>query len=111
MPFRRQPMSLAFAPAAYPSHDYSGEGVIYTIRAAGEVVGFLSHKTGDYERVGFLPRPGLSEDADTVRLIVYDILREYARDGRPMVDAFARILDVTQHDGPKTAPLDGLRGD
>ncbi|GAB1641757.1 hypothetical protein [Krasilnikovia sp. MM14-A1259] len=111
MPHRPLPMSLTYAPPAYPSHDYTGQGEIYTIRLGDEVVGFLSHKVGDYEHVGFLPRRGLSEDADTVRLIVYDLLRQYAADGRPMVDAFARILDVTQHDGPVTAPLDGLRED
>ncbi|BCJ41667.1 hypothetical protein GCM10010168_53350 [Actinoplanes ianthinogenes] len=111
MPFRPSPASLAAAPLAYPSHDYSGEGVIYTVRLGEETVGFLSHKTGDYERVGFLPRPDLSDNADTVRVMVYDILRRYAADGRPMVDAFAHILDVTQNDGPVTAPLDGLRGD
>ena len=111
MPYRKSPMSLAYAPAAYPSHDYNGDGEIITIRVGREVVGFLSRKLFDWKHLGFLPRPGLSEGADTVRLMVYDVLREYAAEGRPMVDAWAEILRVTQHDAPTEVPLDGLRGD
>lgn len=111
MPWKEQPADLAAAPARYPTHDYSGEGEIVTIRAGREVVGFLSRKLFDWMRVGFLPRPDLSPGADTVRLMVYETLRDFAREGRPMVDAWAEILRTTQHDAPTEAPLDGLRGD
>ncbi|MEU8655248.1 hypothetical protein [Actinoplanes philippinensis] len=111
MPWKEQPADLESAPARYPSHDYTGQGEIVTIRVGSEVVGFLSRKLLDWEHIGFLPRPDLSTEADTVRLIVYGILRDYAKEGRPMVDAWAAILDRTQHDRPKEAPLDGLRGD
>ena len=109
MPYRPQPMEGAFFPPAYPSHDYTGEGEIVTVRVGDEVVGFLSRK--DWTAVGWLPRPNLSEEADTVRQIVNDLLREGARDGAPMVNAWASVLDATQHDAPVTARLDGLRGD
>ncbi|WP_121395806.1 hypothetical protein [Micromonospora sp. M71_S20] len=101
-------MDLAHAPPRYPGHDYRGDGEIVTVRVAGEVVGHLSRK--DWTAVGWLPRPDLSEDADTVRVMVQDILRDFARDGRPLVDAWAEVLNHTQHDAPVTAPLDGLAG-
>ncbi|MEU4568671.1 hypothetical protein [Micromonospora sp. NPDC023956] len=102
---------MEYAPKAYPTHDYTGQGVIYTIRLGDEVVGFLSRKVDDWSALGFLPRPGLSPDADTVRLMVYEILARYAAEDRPLVDAFAKVLDSTKHDAPVTARLDGLRGD
>lgn len=107
MSFRASPAHLAYAPPAYPSHDYTGEGEIFTIRCAGEVVGHLTRK--DWQSIGWLPRPGLSEEAGIVREIVEDILRQFARDGRPMVDALAKVLNMTQHDRPVTGPLDGFR--
>jgi hypothetical protein len=111
MPWKPQPAGLVFAPPAYPTHDYTGQGVIYTIRAGREVVGFLSRKDFDWTALGFIARPGLSPEADIVRQMVHDILREFAAAGRPMVDAFAEVLNSTQHDAPVEAPLDGLRGD
>lgn len=107
--FRPSPAHLAYAPPAYPSHDYRGEGEIFTIRCLGEVVGHLTRKDRDWAAIGWLPRPGLSEDAGTVRFMVEDILRRFARDGRPMVDALAEILNKTQHDRPATGPLDAFR--
>ena len=109
MPWRPQPMDNAYTPPAYPSHDYRGPGEIVTVRCAGEAVGHLTRKVGDWSALGWLPRPGLSEDAGTVRMIVEDVLRRYAREGRPLVDAWARVLDLTQHDRPVTGPLDGFR--
>ncbi|MDG4801713.1 hypothetical protein [Micromonospora sp. WMMD980] len=109
MPWHEQPMELAYAPRRYPTHDYSGEGEIVTIRVGPEVVGHLSRK--GWAEVGWLPRPDLSQAADTVRVMVNDILHEGAADGVELVTAWAEILNHTQHDAPKTAPLDGLRGD
>ena len=107
MSFRPSPMSPVYVPPSYPSHDYKGEGEIITIRCVGEVVGHLTRK--DWESIGWLPRPGLSEVAGIVREIVEDILREFARDGRPMVDAWAEVLNYTQHDRSVTGPLDAFR--
>ncbi len=107
MPWRPSPASLSYAPPTYPSHDYRGEGEIFTIRCAGEVVGHLTRK--DWESIGWLPRPGLSEEAGIVREIVEDILRRFAAEGRPMVDAWAEILNTAQHDRPVTGPLDAFR--
>ncbi|MCO1616775.1 hypothetical protein M8C11_18845 [Micromonospora sp. CPM1] len=109
MPWRDQPADLVYAPPAYPSHDYRGEGEIITIRCVGQVVGHMTRKDGDWTAIGWLPQPGLSEEAEIVREIVEDILRRFARDGRPMVDALAEVLNKTQHDRPVTGPLDGFR--
>ncbi|MGR6316501.1 hypothetical protein Q2K19_10550 [Micromonospora soli] len=107
MPWRPQPAELVYAPPAYPSHDYRGEGEIFTIRLGREVVGHLTRK--DWTAIGWLPRPGLSEEAGIVREIVEDILRDFAAEGRPMVDAWAEVLNYTQHDAPVRAPLEGFR--
>ncbi|OZV74776.1 hypothetical protein CA850_29810 [Micromonospora echinospora] len=109
MPWREQPADLVFAPPRYPAHDYTGPGEIVTVRLGREVVGYLTRK--GWDGVGWLPRPGLTEDADIVRVLVYDILRDAAAEGRPLVEAWAEVLDFTTHDAPVTAPLDGLRGD
>ncbi|MFE9956174.1 hypothetical protein [Micromonospora sp. NPDC005299] len=109
MPWRPQPADLVYAPPSYPSHDYKGEGEIFTIRLGDEIVGHLTRKVGDWTALGFLPRPSLSADADIIRVMVYDILRQFARDGRPMVDAWAEVLNYTQHDAPVRAPLEGFR--
>jgi hypothetical protein len=106
MPWREQPMHLVYALPSYPGHDYRGPGEIVTVRVGPEVVGHLTRK-GD--GVGWLPRPGLSAEAGTVRLIVNDVLRTFAREGRPPVDAWAECLRLTQHDRPRVAPLDGFR--
>lgn len=109
MPWRPQPMDLAYSPPGYPSHDYRGEGEVVAVRCVGEVVGHLTRKAGDWDSIGWLPRPDLSEDAGTVREIVEGILRRYAAEGRPMVDAWAHVLNTTQHDRPVTGPLDVFR--
>lgn len=109
MPWRPAPMDPVYTPPSYPSHDYTGPGEIITVRCVGEVVGHLTRKDGDWQRIGWLPRPSLSEDAGSVRYIVEEILRDFARGGRPMVDALAEILNKTQHDRPVIGPLDGFR--
>ncbi|SBT68215.1 hypothetical protein GA0070622_5311 [Micromonospora sediminicola] len=106
MPWRPAPMDPVYTPASYPGHDYLGPGEIVTVRAGREVVG---HLTRQGARLGWLPRPALSEAAGAVRLIVEDVLCSFARDGRPLVDAWAECLRLTQHDSPVVAPLDGFR--
>jgi hypothetical protein len=106
MPWKPQPMSLVDAPPAYPSHDYRGTGEIVTVRLGDEVVG---HLTRQGERLGWLPRPDLSDDAHAVRHLVEDVLRECAAAGRPAVEAWAECLRLTQHDRPVVARLEGFR--
>jgi hypothetical protein len=101
-------MDLDYAPPTYPGHSYTGEGEIVTVRLGSEIVGHLSRQ--DWDKLGWLARPALSEDANTVRLIVEDLIAKNAREGRPMVDAYADVLNHTQHDKPVTARLDGLQG-
>lgn len=103
---RIQPMSLAYAPPTLPGHDYKGPGVTVVIRMGEEVVGYLSRK--GWDGIGFLPRAGLSSDGHTVRYMVYGILRDAAAEGVPMVEAWARVLNATQHDAPVTGRLDGF---
>jgi hypothetical protein len=98
-----QPNDLAYAPPVYPTHNYRGNGEIVVVRLGREIVGWLSRK--DWVAVGWMPRPGLSELANGVRVAVSDILRSFARDRKPMVDAWAEVLNTTQHDSPYTGPL------
>ncbi len=99
-------MVCAYAPPHYPHHDYSGEGEIVTIRLGDEIVGFLSRK--DWTAVNFNARPDLSDLGHFERRRVFGTLRDFAYDGRPMVDAWAEILNKHQHDKPVIAPLGGL---
>lgn len=98
-----QPNDLAYAPPVYPTHNYRGNGEIVVVRVGREVVGWLSRK--DWVSIGWMPRPGLSPAGHTVRVMVQDIIKQFAQDKRPMVNAWAEVLDNTKHDTPYTGPL------
>ncbi|WP_446216541.1 hypothetical protein [Micromonospora sp. IBHARD004] len=107
MPWRPQPASLVYAPPSYPSPTYRGPGEITAVRLAGKTVGHL-FRQGD-DRLGYLPAADLDEDGHTLRLMVYDILREYAREGQPRDEAWAKVLRHVPHGDPVVGPLDAFR--
>ena len=79
---RVMPTTLLYAPPAYPGHDYLGTGEVVTVCVGREVVGHLTRKGWTAE--GFIARPGLSPAADTVRVMVHDILATHAAAGHPL---------------------------
>jgi hypothetical protein len=106
-PLRVQPLSLTYAPPAYPQHRYEGLGTIVRILAANEFVG---HLTRQGDAVGWDASAPPDTDAGIVRRMISERLREGAATGRPLDDVFYEILDDFQHEDPVTAPLDGLQG-
>jgi hypothetical protein len=102
---REQPMDLAYTPTRYPRHNYTGQGDIVTVRVGPDVVG---HLTRQDDKVCWAPQPNLSDPGNTVRTMVWQILADGARTGRPLDDAWQECLDSTQHDGPVTGALDEL---
>jgi hypothetical protein len=108
MPYREQPASLGYAPPAYPGHDYTGEGEIVVLRLGRGIVGWMSRK--GWGQISFAARPDLSDDEHILRRLVEGIIRGFAADRRPMVDAWAEVLNLVAHDAPKIGMLEPLRG-
>ena len=97
-----QPADLAYAPASYPRHRYTGRGTIVDVYVGSRLVGHLTRQ-GDAVGWDGAPPPGSAEAV--VSQMIIDALRLGASSGRPLDDTWKMILDMVSHEDPREGDL------
>lgn len=104
-----QPASLAYAPPAYPSHQFKGTGTLWRLHVAGTPIGFLSTQGNPPTAVVWQPAPDLDDVGWEYAGEVSRLLREGARDDVALADTVAAIYAAVQADPPEDVDLATLR--
>ena len=85
---------LVYAPPSYPSHDYTGMGIVVPIYVGGDFVGYLSRK-GD--AVGWAATAPPDTPEGVVRILVNNALMAGAANDVPLDETWEAILQANEY--------------